>query len=240
MFTDTAEGQVPGKAALAVCAHWPRSTWDPGKKSSDEKTGTSCVLPKQAVPQWWPRLDLGVVGFCCQLTQRVGRIKKFFPSETFPRIHRVSPFSDFSPYFIITGFQSCYPVSGLCEQNQYVTGVNCRDLKNLAVFPRASLSLYLSAGSPTSSDPWIYRSFLQIHHHFSWCLLSSLPTQPSLFLVLEEDGQVLGLSHWSTPWSKGSRASLGFCPIQALKQITPFIFLTFFLFWNNFKHMDKL
>lgn len=51
MFTDTDEGQAPDEAALAVCAHWPRSTSDPDKKSSDEKTGTSCVLPKQTVPK---------------------------------------------------------------------------------------------------------------------------------------------------------------------------------------------
>ena len=121
-----------------------------------------------------------MVGFCCQLPQRVGRMKRIFPSKTAPGIHSISPFSDFPPYFI-TGFQSCYSVSGMNMWAQPIC--NWGKLQGFKVLSNLFqsffiLSSYLSSSSSTSSDPWIYCSFLQIHHHFSQCLLSSPPIHP--------------------------------------------------------------
>lgn len=98
-------------------------------KNSDEKTGASSVPPKYKVPQWTSHLDLAMVVFCCQLPERVGRMERIFTSKTAPGIYSISPFNYFSPSFTITGFQSCYSVSGRGGCNRNVAGVNYRDLK---------------------------------------------------------------------------------------------------------------
>lgn len=111
------------------CAHWSRSIRDPNQKTSDEKTGASYVPPKYKVPQWASHLDLAMVVFCCQLPENVGRMERIFTSKAAPGIYSISPFNYFSPYFTITGFQSCYSVSGRGGCNRNVAGVNNRDLK---------------------------------------------------------------------------------------------------------------
>lgn len=65
------------------------------------------------VPQWALHLDLAMVLLGCKIPQSVGRMERVFTSKTAPGIHSISPFSYFSPYFTITGFQSCYSVSGI-------------------------------------------------------------------------------------------------------------------------------
>lgn len=94
-----------------------------------KKTGASSVPPKYKVPQWASHLDLAMVVFCCQLPESVGRMERIFTSKTAPGIYSISPFNYFSPYFTITGFQSCYSVSGRGGCNRSVAGVNYRDLK---------------------------------------------------------------------------------------------------------------
>lgn len=125
------------------CAHWSRSLRDPNQKNSDEKTGASSVPPKYKVPQWASHLDLAMVVFCCQLPESAGRMERIFTSKTAPGIYSISPFNYFSPYFTITGFQSCYSVSGRGGCNRNVAGVNYRDLKYWAVSSRVSLSYLL-------------------------------------------------------------------------------------------------
>lgn len=94
-----------------------------------KKTGASRVPPKYKVPQWASHLDLAKVVFCCQLPQGVGRVERIFTSKTAPGIYSISPFSSFSPYFTITGFQSCDSVSGIDGCNQNVARVNYKNLK---------------------------------------------------------------------------------------------------------------
>lgn len=92
---------------------------------------------------------------------------KDFYFKDAPGIHSISPFSYFSPYSTITGFQSCCSVCGICVCNGEVAGLSDQDGKDRTDSSRGSvliLSSYLSAASSASADPCLYCFFLQINH----------------------------------------------------------------------------
>lgn len=201
------------------CAHWSRSLRDPNQKNSDEKTGASSVPPKYKVPQRASHLDLAMVVFCCQLPESVGRMERIFTSKTAPGIYSISPFNYFSPYFTITGFQSCYSVSGRGGCNRSVAGVNYRDLKYWAVSSRVSLSYLL---------PVLTLALL--------LFLANSSSSLTVFILLLP--HLLSSGPWRSHWSVSiSAVTLRFYPLKALQQTTLFIFYSLFL---NFEVITNL
>lgn len=217
------------------CAHWLRSVRNPNQKNLDEKTGASCVPPKYKVPQWASHLDLAKVVFCCQLPQGVGRVERIFTSKTAPGIYSISPFSSFSPYFTITGFQSCDSVSGIDGCNQNVARVNYKNLKYWAVSSRVTLS-YLQTYHWFIRQCWLLALLLFLANSSSSLTVFILLLPHPLSSGPQRRQVLIGLSHWSVPMSA---ASLRFYPLKALQETTLSIFKSF-LFWNNYKLTNNL